>query len=138
MRFYPEDGKGHLSEAFHGSRWVRDMHPAVLTPMIRVRAHDFYVFEPAMLRSGNVVLVHRWLTEKGGKGMLGRAWEMRAQVGSEAGAWCVDQRVEVKFTEAELLLNFPCLEEVHRDYCVPTPSAIRGAYELRVCVHQTH
>ncbi|EED83930.1 predicted protein [Postia placenta Mad-698-R] len=53
LHFYPEDrGERPLSEARQASRWLNEIPHDLLTPMARVRHHDYYIYEPAMLVDG--------------------------------------------------------------------------------------
>ncbi|KAF8513043.1 hypothetical protein JB92DRAFT_3143549 [Gautieria morchelliformis] len=126
LRFYPEATEGKLSEAFQGSRWLKDMHPALLTPMVRVRGHDYFVFEPAMLCDGSIVMFHRWITMEGQEGMWGRAWCMGAVGAHEDAGWVVDEQEEILVNERELLLNFPILQLAFAAHGIPPPNRVLG------------
>ncbi|KAJ3884626.1 hypothetical protein GG344DRAFT_60313, partial [Lentinula edodes] len=65
LSFYPEDcGGENLSEARQFARWLHEIPDEELGPMVRLgpsgRSNDYYVFEPAMLRSGIMCMPHRW------------------------------------------------------------------------------
>ncbi|EJD39390.1 hypothetical protein AURDEDRAFT_37439, partial [Auricularia subglabra TFB-10046 SS5] len=49
----PEDAGSRLQEAWQSAHWRTDLPPELATPMIRVGALEFYVFEPALLMDGH-------------------------------------------------------------------------------------
>jgi hypothetical protein len=49
LKFYPEDGKNHLSEARQAHHWLYKMADEDITPMARLDRQDYYIHEPAML-----------------------------------------------------------------------------------------
>ncbi|KIJ60407.1 hypothetical protein HYDPIDRAFT_177473 [Hydnomerulius pinastri MD-312] len=51
LHFYPEDSGKRLTDARQAERWLDEMDPAQLTPMVRLQNQDFFVFEPALLSS---------------------------------------------------------------------------------------
>ena len=60
LHFYPEDSGDHLSNAYQGRRWLYQLDPALLTPMIRQGGHDFYTFEPCLLSNKSVCIPIRF------------------------------------------------------------------------------
>lgn len=76
LRFYPEEAGNKLNQTWQADRWLKDMDPDNLTPMIRITSptlvatqdrifEDFFVFEPIYLRDGSACIVERWFTREG-------------------------------------------------------------------------
>ncbi|KAI5982275.1 hypothetical protein F5J12DRAFT_908289 [Pisolithus orientalis] len=51
-----ENSGGQLNEAYQARRWLKEMDPTQLTPMIRLHGQDFFIFEPALLSNGQVCM----------------------------------------------------------------------------------
>ncbi|KZS93974.1 hypothetical protein SISNIDRAFT_387475, partial [Sistotremastrum niveocremeum HHB9708] len=127
MRFYPEEGSPTVEEPWHGEKWRKRLPPEFATPMIRVRNKDFYVHEPLMLHSGEVVMAIRWFTKHSDSRMWGHGWRMsRHQFGDEDG-WIVHEKEEVDFCEDELQLNVLNFQDLHLAMQLPAPFNIYGA-----------
>jgi hypothetical protein len=82
LKFYPEDSKGHLSEARQGRRWLHEADDDQITPMARLGRQDYYIHEPAMLRDGLFCVPVRWFTV--GEVLFAKCWKMEA-VSSDVG-----------------------------------------------------
>ncbi|EJD45161.1 hypothetical protein AURDEDRAFT_165704 [Auricularia subglabra TFB-10046 SS5] len=67
--FYPELNAPAVSEVWQATRWT-ELPPDMLTPMIRVGAHDFFIGELAQLSSGSFVIPCMWFTR--GNVLFGR------------------------------------------------------------------
>ncbi|KAF8510914.1 hypothetical protein JB92DRAFT_3118557 [Gautieria morchelliformis] len=130
LGFYPEATHTSLDDAFQGSRWLKEMHPALLTPMVRVRGQDYFVLEPVMLRDGSVVMFHRWLTMEQQEGMWGRGWRMQTQGMGEGQGWTVDRRQDILVSERDLLMNFPTLQQAYADHGIPPPNRVLGSTDI--------
>lgn len=110
LEFYPEDcGGRNVSEARQSSRMLNEIPDNELGPMVRLGHYDFYVFEPAKLRSGLVCMPHRWF--KRNNRFHARCWKMQ-EIEHEHGrkSWRVikgDGKFEVD--EEQFLLPFPIL-----------------------------
>lgn len=74
LSFYPEQVDQSLSEACQFSHWLHEVPDDEMGPMLRVSGTDYYVFEPAMLRSGTIYMPHRWFMH--GKHFYARCWAM--------------------------------------------------------------
>lgn len=64
LSFYPEDcSSQNVSKARQFAQWLHEVPDEDLGPMARLgppgRSHDYYVFEPAMLRSAVMCMPHR-------------------------------------------------------------------------------
>ncbi|KIJ58396.1 hypothetical protein HYDPIDRAFT_190814 [Hydnomerulius pinastri MD-312] len=130
---YPEDAGQHLSQPWQASRWLNEIDPSLATPMIRVRHQDYYVFEPAKLTDGSIIIPERWYTKVSGVGSTrheefwARAW--RAQpVASDDGyrGYLVDENMSFDIAAHELLLSFPNLVETYHVDNLPDPRQIIG------------
>ncbi|KAJ4465765.1 hypothetical protein C8J55DRAFT_405138, partial [Lentinula edodes] len=83
LSFYPEDRGGeNLSEARQFARWLHEIPDEELGPMVRLgptdRSNDYYVFEPAMLRSGVMCMPHRWFKRQ--EKFYARCWRLEENV----------------------------------------------------------
>ncbi|KAE9400250.1 hypothetical protein BT96DRAFT_993265 [Gymnopus androsaceus JB14] len=52
LSFYPEDAPSNLTDARQFSRWLKEIPDDELGPMAHIGTEDYFIFEPAMLRSG--------------------------------------------------------------------------------------
>lgn len=53
-----------MLESWQAHHWLHELDPSLLTPMIRIHAQDFFVFEPAQLKNGEVVIPDQWFTRR--------------------------------------------------------------------------
>ena len=137
LHFYPEDTGGRvLAEACQAKRWLEEVAPELLTPMLRLGNHDFYIHEPAMLDDGSVCMPVRCfnrVTPSGEREWYAKCWRMEVVLaGPQSGqsengdGWRVIE--DVFETRAERFLKtFEELERDHGTYSnLPSPSNIRG------------
>ncbi|KAH7885558.1 hypothetical protein F5I97DRAFT_1928927 [Phlebopus sp. FC_14] len=66
LRHYLEDTGKHLSKPWQASHWLCEIGASLVTPMICIQHQDYYVFEPAKLIDGSVVISEHWYTHKTG------------------------------------------------------------------------
>ncbi|KAJ3912202.1 hypothetical protein F5877DRAFT_93625 [Lentinula edodes] len=116
LSFYPEDrGAENLSEARQFARWLHEIPDDELGPMVRLgpssRSHDYYIFEPAMLRSGIMCMPHRWFKRQ--EKFYARCWRLEETVHPDASkGWKVIKGDgEFIVNEDEFLLCFTQLVE---------------------------
>ncbi|KAH9948702.1 hypothetical protein B0H21DRAFT_890351 [Amylocystis lapponica] len=105
LHFYPEDTRGaSLSEARQAARWLEEIPDHLITPMARIGLQDFYIHEPAMLRSGVPCMPVRWFTrvEGGQQVLFAKCWKL----------------------EDEFLKTFPELQQDAKYYGIPDPACI--------------
>ncbi|XP_006464096.1 hypothetical protein AGABI2DRAFT_120883 [Agaricus bisporus var. bisporus H97] len=112
LHFYPEDSHPHLEEAWQAHRWSCELDPALLTPMIRYQSQDFYVFEPALLKNGRVVIPERWFTRR-----INDVHQFFALAYS---------LVPMYSATEDLLLSFPTLRDTFVADGLPDPRLILG------------
>jgi len=124
LHVYPEDSGPMLSEARQAERWLKEMPPDELTPMIRIGEDDYYIYEPAMLINGSFCIPTRWFM-RGGE-FYCKAWPLRPV--SDSDGWQVREDVEIEVPQNDFLKNFPTLADDHRLYGVPHPSRILGMH----------
>ncbi|KAI6145978.1 hypothetical protein BKA82DRAFT_4330491 [Pisolithus tinctorius] len=82
-----EDSGGQLNEAYQARRWLKEMDPTQLTPMICLHGQDFFIFEPALLTNG-------------------QAWSLCAVVNDTGSGWIVEGHTEIEISERNLLVSF--------------------------------
>ncbi|KAI0078564.1 hypothetical protein K474DRAFT_1743504 [Panus rudis PR-1116 ss-1] len=122
LNFLPEDAGRHLSEAWQGSRWLRELIPQLGTQMIRSQNQDFYVLEPALMYDHRVYIPLRWFKRRGR--IYAKAYRLLPD--REKQGWLVDRRHEYEIAERDLLLSFPQFRESHVRYNLPTPTNLLG------------
>ncbi|KAH8101156.1 hypothetical protein BXZ70DRAFT_892067 [Cristinia sonorae] len=97
LRFYPEDtGDVKLTEGRQGARWLKEMPDELLTPMARLGTQDYFIHEPALLRSGLVCMPVRWFTreENGRQEIYAKCWEMHPINTELSSGWRVVKKDE--------------------------------------------
>jgi len=75
MNFYPEDGKGYMSQLWHGKKWLDDMPDDMVTPMVihPETAEHYYVGEICQLKNGSYFIPTRWFRRKD-EGLWGKGF----------------------------------------------------------------
>ncbi|KAF9064966.1 hypothetical protein BDP27DRAFT_1425263 [Rhodocollybia butyracea] len=117
LSFYPEDCTAkNVSQARQFARWLNEVPDDQLGPMAHIHGEDYYIFEPCMLRSGQVYMPHRWFRRQGR--FYAYCWKMEKVRRREGKlTWCVvkgDGQIVV--SEDEFLLSFPRLVKSIKDY----------------------
>ena len=124
-----------LSEAREAERWLNEMQPDELTPMIRIGEDDYYIYEPAMLVNGSCCIPTRWFVRQ--EVFYCKAWALHLISLPDGQGWQVREDVEMEVSQNDLLKNFPTLSNDHRLYGVPHPSHIIGMDFLNKSLSQT-
>ncbi|KAJ3858427.1 hypothetical protein EV359DRAFT_52231, partial [Lentinula novae-zelandiae] len=111
LSFYPEDcGGENLTEARQFARWLHEIPDEELGPMVQLgptgRSNDYYIFEPAMLRSGAMCMPHHWFKHQ--EKFYARCWRLEENVHPHASkGWkVVKGDGEFVVNEDEFLLCF--------------------------------
>ena len=130
LKFYPQDGKGYMKDVRHGKKWLVDMDPELLTPMARLGTDDYYIFEPALLMDGSVVMPTRWFSARLSpvdEEIFGKGWKM-VQVNSQSGVrgWRICSHDEVTFNLDMLLWNYERFKNLSHTRGIPPPDHIWG------------
>ncbi|KAI5996522.1 hypothetical protein F5J12DRAFT_907093 [Pisolithus orientalis] len=99
-----ENSGGQLNEAYQARRWLKEMDPTQLTPMICLHGQDFFIFEPALLSNGQVCMPIRWF--KCGGLFFAKAWSLHAVVNDTGSGWIVEGHTEIEISERNLLVSF--------------------------------
>ncbi|KAH9071129.1 hypothetical protein EDB83DRAFT_2221412 [Lactarius deliciosus] len=119
LRFYPEDAGKTVNEYWHAAHWHEVADSSLVTPMAVINNTHFFVYEPAVLTNGCVVMPYRWFLH--GRSIAARAWPLRAvKRGNDAG-WIVEKFKMVIVPQGEFLISFGSwgAGQLHR----PLPSA---------------
>lgn len=98
-----------MSEAWQARRWLIEADPSLLTPMIRIRSSDFYVFEPSLLGDDRICVPYRWFLRHGQ--IYAKAWHFITTGSGRATGWVVDSRHPFEIAASDLLVPFPTLAE---------------------------
>ncbi|ETW79803.1 hypothetical protein HETIRDRAFT_48824 [Heterobasidion irregulare TC 32-1] len=130
---YPEDAGNKLEQAWQADRWLKEIEPALTTPMIRAHGHDFYIFEPTKLNDGRIVLPTRWFfrtKHENGKAVrhfFGQACKLEPVVTDQGPSGYIAVEHETLEIDArDLLFPFPRLVDTfHLDH-LPDPRVMLG------------
>ena len=87
LKFFPEDSGNLLENANQGQQWLRDMDPELLTPSFCQYNQEFFIFEPAILKSQTVVMPFRLFTRDAR--LYALCWLMSPVMSSEASGWLI-------------------------------------------------
>ncbi|KAH9080259.1 hypothetical protein EDB83DRAFT_2503408 [Lactarius deliciosus] len=118
LRFYPEDAGKTVNEYWHAAHWHEVADSSLVTPMAVINNTHFFVYEPAVLTNGCVVMPYRWFLH--GRSIAARAWPLRAvKRGNDVG-WIVEKFKMVIVPQGEFLISFGSwgVGQLHR----PLPS----------------
>ncbi|KAH9003025.1 hypothetical protein EDB86DRAFT_3063037 [Lactarius hatsudake] len=119
LHFYPEDAGKTVNEYWHAAHWHKVADSSLVTPMAVINNTHFFVYEPAVLTNGCVVMPYRWFLH--GRSIAARAWPLRAvKRGNDVG-WIVEKFKTVIVPQGEFLISFGSwgAGQLHR----PLPSA---------------
>ncbi|KAE9383178.1 hypothetical protein BT96DRAFT_1039175 [Gymnopus androsaceus JB14] len=117
LSFYPEEVHKNLSEARQFAHWLHEIPDDEMGPMLRVGSMDYYIFEPAMLRSGKICMPHRWFTR--GKHHYARCWAMEEVIREGTRNWKLTNPV-IGNPWHERANGAPCLSFLIWLYCDDT------------------
>ena len=130
--FFPEDvGTGVLSDAWQARRWLHEMDPELLTPVIKQDNQDYYIFEPAVLVDQSVCMPERWFVRSGK--MFVRAWRMLPATRDDRTGWIVTKYDVVELPVSNLIASFPYLASSYGLQGVPDPTTIFGRLNFTYC-----
>jgi hypothetical protein len=68
---------------WQGQHWLREIDPTLATRMIHIGHQDYYVYKPAKLQDGNVVMPIHWFSRSYSLGV-------KAEQKFRAEAWCLE------------------------------------------------
>ena len=126
--FYPEDAVKHLSEVYQAQHWLQDMDPTLLTPMVCVHGHDFFIFKPTLLTDGTACMPTHWFTWKGSNHFSAESWPLIAHMITNRPGWVVMEHAAFVLLSEHLLHNFTSFCASHTTYNIPHPASIHGAH----------
>ncbi|TFK46353.1 hypothetical protein OE88DRAFT_1739458 [Heliocybe sulcata] len=124
LRFLPQDSGARLLEAWQGKRWLEEMDPELLTPMVRSNDQDFFIYEPTFLKNGQVCMPVCWFTRD--TDIVGRVYPMSM---TDRG-WVVHEYTTYEVNSKDLLLAFPQLARTHHYHGLCDPCIIEGSQEV--------
>ncbi|KAF7299723.1 hypothetical protein HMN09_00978100 [Mycena chlorophos] len=122
LRFLPEDKGSKLAEAWQATRWLDELDSDLTTPMHRIGLQDFYVHEPAILRSGDTC-IPTWWFERDGQ-VYARVWRMQQVM--DRNGWVVDTSRTHDVSAAQFLVAFPAFIAIHEQRNLADPRLISG------------
>lgn len=129
LSFYPEDSGPHLSEARQGRRWLYELPSDQMSQMARIDNHDYFIYEPAMLRNGECCIPIRWF--KRCNILYAQCWQMVVVTGDGRSGWRVIQSIDYEVSENDFMKNFPSLKDNTigaQLHGLPSPSSIIGQF----------
>ena len=124
LHFYPEDAGVFVKHAYQSSRWLNEMHNELLTPMARLEAGNFFIFEPCLLEDQRLVIPYRWYYHDGT--MFARVWPMYANRINGAQGWIVYEFESFEVQASTFLVCFPFLCESYEYRGLLDPRIIHG------------
>lgn len=129
LDFFPEDQGPRMAHARHGKKWLKEVCPTLLTPMIRIGVRDYYIFEPTLLSDGRLCIPHR-LYMADGK-MVSSAW-LLVPATSPTGTkgWEVDMTASFIIPTALFIAPFPTLVSTFISRKLADPRLIFGMLNL--------
>jgi hypothetical protein len=104
LQFYPEDAGMKLNEARQAKRWLEELDPELLTPVVRLHNQDFFVFEPVLLSGGQVCMPFRWFMRCGK--MYAKVWSLRPVARELDCGWVVQEFHSFDVPEEDFLVSF--------------------------------
>ncbi|KAF6747885.1 hypothetical protein DFP72DRAFT_821319 [Ephemerocybe angulata] len=118
LHFLPEDSGPRLSEARQAKRWLEEIPPELTTQSVRVGQHDFYLFEPTLVRGNQLCIPMRWFTRD--DQTFAKCWGLE-QVYLDQGAigWRAVVKENLVYNANDLMMPFPELNQAivaHPDY----------------------
>lgn len=90
LAFYPEDSSPVLEESQQEDWWLHELPTDQTTPMARIGADDYFIYEPTMLRSGRCCIPIRWFTQNGN--FFAKCWKLEVVVTEQCSGWSVQER----------------------------------------------
>ena len=124
LEFFPVDASGFMADAIHGKRWLNEMDPNLLTPMVRQNGQDYFIFEPAATVNQTVCMPFRWF--KRSDRIFARAWNMRQVYDAPKIGWIVMKNDEMEIAISDLTSSFPFLIHTSYHLGIPDPRNILG------------
>jgi hypothetical protein len=125
LQFLPENSGSRRHAAWQSDRWLHEMHPGMLTPMVRHLGHDYYIHEVALLKNGQFCVPIRWFTHAGKT--WGCGWVLckhRNDVNNLS--WIVEKFNEVTFDVDQLEMCAKELQGQEHYFDAPLLQNIRG------------
>lgn len=133
IHHFPEDSGQYLEQCWQAQHWLRDINPALATPMVHVGHQDYYVFEPAKLCDGTVIIPEQWFTRKihGKDVYFAKAWCTHHVAGINGwSGYVVLEYDSLEVSMHEFLLSMPQLVHTYKSDNLPDPREIIGKYFL--------
>jgi hypothetical protein len=124
LRFYPEDAGKTVNEYWHARHWHEDADPSLVTPMVAINNGHFFVYEPAVLTNGSVVMPYRWF-RRGGS-IMARAWPLRAVSHHNNSGWIIEEFNTVFVSQDELFVPLGSWGAGRLTHPLPSPKSIFG------------
>ncbi|KZP32183.1 hypothetical protein FIBSPDRAFT_1020441 [Athelia psychrophila] len=119
----PEDSGQRLSDAYQATRWLNELDSDLTDQMARIDGHDFYLFEPALLRSGLYVMPIRWFDR--GDQLFARVWSLTPR--KTENGWIVNEYDCFEVAAPELSISFAYLKTSSINRGVPDVTSILGS-----------
>jgi hypothetical protein len=133
LRYFPEDAGNVLGETWQGKRWLKEIDPTLASQMVRIGHQDFYVFEPAKLTDGSVVMPVRLFTRSSGPAsqaqqkLWAEVWQLQP-VSTDEGhrGYVVHEYDSIEVPIHSFLLSMPQMVQTFASDNLPDPRDIIG------------
>ena len=127
LEFFPVDAKGYTSDAIHGSRWLHELDPDLLSPVIRHSGQEFFVLEPAATVRQEIYMPFRWFRRSGE--MFAKAWAMAPTENNGDVGWLIRKDTVLEVPISDFTSSFPFLIHTAQSRGIPDPRNILGQLE---------
>ena len=123
-----------LGETWQGKRWLKEIDPVLASQMVCIGNQDFYVFEPAKLVDGSVVMPVRWFMRNSGsvsqpqQTFWADVWRLQPVTTDEGHRGYVVHEYDISSVSVHsFLLSMPQLVQTFALDSLPDPCQIIGA-----------
>ncbi|KAH8982323.1 hypothetical protein EDB86DRAFT_2834406 [Lactarius hatsudake] len=104
LHFYPKDASKTVNEYWHAAHWHKVADLSLVTPMAVINNTHFFVYEPAVLTNGCVVMPYRWFLH--GRSIAAHAWPLCAVKRGNNVGWIIEKFKMVIVPQGKFLISF--------------------------------
>ena len=126
LTFYPEDAGETLKNTYQADKWLREMEPELLTPMVEYHNETLYVFEPCILSNKSVVMPVRWFKRHGSTFAI--VYLLYPDSAIQPSGWVVYEFEEYEISVSDIAVSFPFFCGTFQHRSLPDPRNIIGDF----------